>query len=167
MKIFISYFFLIIIVANNLFAQIQNTKNAQGLFLTIGVGPRFPIGELADQQTIGAGFDIMLSYTDSELAPVFFYGNLSYQNHPGDYEYYKKTDLSSLSTSIFSFHGGTRYYFHPLVEDVILLMPILEGGFSYSYIEKFNQYKIDTGKSDKLQNISKFGFHIGGGLSFF
>lgn len=149
------------------FSQLIEPSDAQGLFLTVGVGPRFPIGDLGTQQTIGAGFDVMVSYTDNNFAPYFFYMNIGYQNHPGDYDYYKISDNSSLSTNIITFHGGARYYFDPIISDMILLMPILEGGITYGYVEKYNQYKVDTGRNDKLQSLSKFGAHIGGGISFF
>lgn len=149
------------------FSQIVEPGDAQGLFLTVGVGPRFPIGDLGSQQTIGAGFDVMISYTDINFAPYFFYLNIGYQNHPGDYDYYKISDNSSLSTNIISFHGGVRYFFEPIIKDMILLMPIIEGGVTYGYVEKYNQYKIGTGRNDKLLSLSKFGAHIGGGISFF
>ena len=163
-------FYIIIILllsSSHYFSQIMEPGDAQGIFLTVGVGPRFPIGDLGSQQTIGAGFDAMLSYTDNNFAPFFFYLNIGYQNHPGDYDYYKVSDNSSLTTNIISFHAGARYYFEPLIKDMFLLMPILEGGLTYGYVEKYNQYKIDTGKTDKLESFSKFGAHIGGGLSFF
>ena len=70
--------------------QITDPGNAQGIFLTVGVGPRFPVGEFGNQQSIGAGFDAMISFTDIELAPLFFYLNIGYQNHPGDYDYYHR-----------------------------------------------------------------------------
>ena len=148
-------------------AQFSDPANAQGVFLTVGVGPRFPIGEFSDQQSIGAGFDAMISFTDNELAPLFFYLNIGYQNHPGDYDYYKITDLSSISTNIVSFQTGGRFFLSPLVEDMILLMPIVEGGLTFAYVEKYQQYKIDSGRNDKLRSISQLGFHIGAGLSFF
>jgi opacity protein-like surface antigen len=156
---------MLLVSAN--FGQSFTPGDAQGVFMTLGVGPRFPIGELGSQQTIGAGFDVMLSYTDNNFAPVFFYLNIGYQNHPGDYDYYKISDHSSISTNIVSFHAGSRYYFEPLIDDMILLMPILEGGITYGYVEKYHQFKIDAGRNDNLQSLSKFGFHIGGGLSFF
>jgi hypothetical protein len=167
MKIAFRFFILIFILSCNIFAQFREPENAKGLFLTVGVGPRFPIGLFGEQQTIGSGFDIMLSYTDSELAPIFFYANVGYQNHSGNYNYYKKSDISSLSTNIISLHSGGRYFFKPIIEDLILLMPIIEGGVTYAHIEKFNKYIIDLNKNDDLQSLSQFGFHIGGGLSFF
>lgn len=161
--IVILFFFQITVLK----AQFGKPADAQGLFLTLGVGPRFPIGELGSQQSIGAGFDAMVSYTDNNVAPFFFYLNIGYQNHPGDYDFYKISDHSSISTNIVSFHLGTRYFFDPLLKDSFLLMPIAEGGITYGYVEKYNQYKIDTGREDKLEGLSRFGAHIGGGLSFF
>lgn len=167
MKKILNILIVLLLSTNYNFSQIFEPGDAQGIFLTVGVGPRFPIGELGSQQTIGAGFDVMVSYTDNNFAPYFFYMNIGYQNHPGDYDYYKISDNSSLSTNIISFHGGARYYFEPLIKDMILLMPIVEGGLTYGYVEKYNQYKIGTGRNDKLISLSKFGAHIGGGISFF
>ena len=50
---------------------------------------------------------------------------------------------------------------------MILLMPIIEGGITYAYIEKYRQFKIDSGRNDKLAGSSQLGFHLGAGLSFF
>lgn len=159
--------FISTILVSSSFAQLYNPGDASGVFLTVGVGPRFPIGELGSQHTIGAGFDVQLSYTDNKLAPLFFYFDLGYQNHPGDYDFYKISDHSSITSNIVSFHLGSRYFMEPLLEDMILLMPIIEGGITYAYVEKYHQYKIDSGKSDKLQGVSNLGFHVGGGISFF
>jgi hypothetical protein len=167
MKISKKLLYLFFLILSPIFAQVEDPDNAQGIFLTVGVGPRFPIGQFGDQQAIGAGFDAMLSFTDNDLAPLFFYLNIGYQNHPGDYDFYKVSDHSSISTNLVTFHGGARYFFEPIIDDIILLMPILEGGVTYAYIEKYHQYKIDTGRNDNLQGLSQFGFHLGGGLSFF
>lgn len=163
------HFFLILfmLMSNVLFAQIKSSSDIKGLFLSVGVGPRFPIGDLGNQQAIGAGFDVTISYSNTDVFPLFYYGQIGYQNHPGDIDYYKVTDHSSLSTNIISFHGGLRYFFTPILKEVVLLMPFLNGGISYAYITKFHQYKIDTNRRDNLEDLSKLGFHIGGGLSFF
>ncbi len=158
---------LIVLMSNILFAQVSSSDDIKGLFLSIGVGPRFPIGEFSTQQTIGAGFDVSISYSHSSMFPVFYYGKIGYQNHPGDYDFYKISDHSSLSTNIVSFNGGVRYFFSPILEDVVLLMPFAEGGISYAYITKYHQYKIGSKKQDTLEDLSSLGFHIGGGLSFF
>lgn len=167
MKLKIYSLLLLLFSFSTVFSQSVEPRNANGLFLTVGVGPRIPFGELGNQQAIGAGFDGMLSFTDSDFAPLFFYLSIGYQNHPGDYDYYKNSDLSSLSTNIVSFQGGARYFLFPLIKDMILLMPIIEGGITYAFVEKYYQYKIDQNKKDNLEGLSEFGFHIGGGLSFF
>ena len=166
-KILKKNLFLFFLLYSSVIAQVEDPENAQGIFLTVGVGPRFPIGQFSDQQTIGAGFDAMLSFTDNEFAPLFFYLNIGYQNHQGDYDYYKVSDHSSITTNLVAFHGGVRYFFEPIIDDMILLMPTLEGGITYAYIEKYHQYKLESGRNDKLQGLSQLGFHVGGGLSFF
>lgn len=167
MRYFYKIIILSVILVTSSFGQIYNPGEVSGMFLTLGVGPRFPIGDLGSQHTIGAGFDIQVSYTDNKLAPLFFYLDLGYQNHPGDYDFYKVSDHSSITSNIVSFHLGSRYFMEPLFEDIILLMPIIEGGITYSYVEKYHQYKIDSGKLENLQGISNLGFHVGGGISFF
>lgn len=167
MNSLLKIFLILLTLASTMYAQLNEPADAKGMFLTVGVGPRFPIGNLGSQQTIGAGFEAMISFTDNNLAPTFFYLNIGYQNHPGDYDFYKTSDHSSISANIISFHGGTRYFFEPVIKDMILLMPFLEGGVTYAYVEKYHQFKIDTGKNDDLQSLSRLGFHFGGGLSFF
>jgi hypothetical protein len=167
MNIIIKTHLLLFLFCINSFAQLDSSGDAQGVFFTVGVGPRFPIGDLGSEQTIGAGFDAMVSVTDNNIAPLFFYVNVGYQNHPGDYDFYKISEHSSITTNIISFHAGSKYFFEPIINDMFLLMPILEGGLSYAYVEKYHQYKIDSNKKDNLQGISKFGFHFGGGISFF
>lgn len=167
MKLVNRIFLFIVLISNFGFAQISSSSDIKGLFLSVGVGPRFPIGDFSSQQTIGAGFDVSISYSHSSMFPLFYYGKIGYQNHPGDYDYYKITDHSSLSTNIVSFNGGVRYFFNPIVEDAILLMPFAEGGITYAYITKYHQYKIDSPKKNTLEDISSLGFHVGGGLSFF
>ena len=167
MKIIKILILVLLFIGNYSYGQLNSSNDVEGLFLSVGVGPRFPIGDLNTQQTIGAGFDVVVSFTHTSLYPLFYYAKIGYQNHPGDYDFYKTSDHSSISTNIISFHGGGRYYFSPMIEDEILLMPFLEGGVSYAYIDKYHQYKIDSSRKDNLENLSKLGFHIGGGLSFF
>lgn len=167
MKLFRNLIFLIIFFSNLLFAQIENYKEAKGAFFTLGVGPRFPKGEFSTRSNIGPGFNAAISYTDINFLPVFFYGKFGYQAHSGNYKFYKDTDHSTLSSTLFIADFGAKYFFAPIVEDMILLMPFAEGGFTYAYTNDFHQYKIDFAKPNKLENLSKFGFHVGGGLSFF
>ncbi len=160
-------FLLLFLLTFNIFAQSNTSKSAQGLFLSVGVGPRFPLADFSDKNNIGSGFEAIFSFTDVSYLPIFLYAKFSYQNHSGNYNFYKNSDHSSLTSNLLSAGLGGKYYFYPLIEDVILLMPIIEGGINYSYIEDFHQFKIDFDKKDFLDKNSKFGFHIGSGLSFF
>ena len=125
------------------------------------------VGEFSKKNNAGPGVEAIISYTDIDFLPIFFYSNFNFQNHTGNYKYYKNSDHSTLSSSIISINLGGKYFFQPLVENVILLMPFIEGGFTYAYISDFHQYKIDLNKNDDIENLHKFGIHIGGGLSFF
>lgn len=160
-------FFIFFFVFGLLVAQNDNGHSAKGAFFTLGVGPRFPIGEFSRKNDIGPGFNAAISYTDIEFLPVFFYGKLGYQIYYGNYNYYKTSDFSTLNSSLFTADIGSKYFFKPIVDDAILLMPFIEGGISYAYITEFSQYKIDLGKKNQLNNFSKFGFHAGVGLSLF
>jgi len=144
-----------------------NYNEAKGMFLTFGVGPRFPIGEFSKKNNAGPGVEAIISYTDIDFLPIFFYSNFSFQNHSGNFKYYQNSEHSALSSSIISINLGGKYFFPPMIESVILLMPFIEGGFTYAYVSNFHQYKFDFHKNDNTENLHKFGFHVGGGLSFF
>ncbi|MBK7105779.1 MAG: hypothetical protein IPH62_10890 [Ignavibacteriae bacterium] len=163
-KILILIFF---ISFNFLSAQVESYHEAKGVFFSLGVGPRFPMGEFSRRSNIGPGISAVVSYTDVNFLPVFFYGKFGYQNHSGNYKFYQNSDHSTLTSSLFSADFGAKYFFNPIVDDMFLLMPFAEGGFSYSYLTEFYQFKINSEKPDQLENLSKVGFHIGGGLSFF
>lgn len=160
-------FLIIFFIVNHINAQTESFNGAKGAFFSLGVGPRFPIGEFSGKNDIGPGFNATISYTDIEFLPVFFYGKLGYQVFNGNYKYYKSSDYSTLNSSLFTADIGSKYFFKPIVDNMIILMPFIEGGISYSYITEFSQYKIDLGKKNQLHNFSKFGFHAGVGLSFF
>ncbi len=147
----------------------QNTSigQAKGMFFSVAVGPRFPIGKLADRQTIGIGFDAILSYTDNIILPIFVFLKIGYNNFPGDFNYYRNSDHSSLTANMISFSGGIKHYFPPLMNNVVLLMPILEGGLSLTYMEKLHQFKIDRRRPDVKETLTKVGFHVGGGFTIF
>jgi len=149
------------------FAQSSNLGEAKGIFLTSGVGPRFPLGNFAKQQAIGVGFDVILSYTDNITFPFFLFSKVGYQNYPGEFKLYRNSDHSALASNLVSFSLGAKYYFPPIVEDIVLLMPILEAGATVAYLSKLHQYKIDRNKRDNIENLTKFGFHIGGGFTLF
>lgn len=161
-KLFLLFFF----ISSIGFAQFR-LGEAKGIFLSVGVGPRFPIFDMANSQNIGSGFNVNVSYTDNEFLPIFFYTTIGYNHFPGRQDLYKKTDYSSLSSNVISISPGIRYYYKPIFEQVIILMPVVDIGASYSLFEKWHQFKIGSGKNNFVEDINKFGFHVGAGASMF
>ena len=164
---FRTIFVILFFVSVNCYGQRINIGEAKGMFFSTAIGPRFPISKFAEQQTIGVGFDAILSYTDNVILPIFAFLKIGYNNFPGDYNYYRNSDHSSITTNMISFSGGVKYYFAPLVNDMVLLMPVMEGGLSIAYLEKLHQFKIDRRRPDVKETLTKMGFHIGGGFTIF
>jgi hypothetical protein len=159
---------IILFVLNTLaFAQPIKFGDAKGLFMAVGVGPRFPVSSFGDKNNIGVGFDVTFSYSDNLLMPIFLYGSLGFEHFPGRQDFYKKSDYSSFSSNVVVIQGGAKYYFSPIFDDVVLLMPIAEAGIEFAYFEDFHQFKIDKEKSDYLSDYGKFGMHAGVGISMF
>lgn len=162
-KIFILFVTLTTITA----AQTFKFGEAKGLFMAVGVGPKFPIGNFSSKNNIGVGFDVTFSYTDNLIIPVFLYATVGYGHFPGRQDLYKKSDYSSYSSNIIVIASGIRYYFPPLLENVALLMPIIDGGIEYAYFEHSHQFKLDRNKQNYIEDVGKFGFQVGGGFSMF
>ncbi|MGK9476545.1 hypothetical protein [Melioribacter sp. OK-6-Me] len=165
MKIFLLLMLLFFSVTNN--AQPTSFGDAKGLFMSLGVGPKFPVGNFSDKNNIGVGAETSLLYTDNLLVPFFFYSTLGYQHYPGKQTLYKKTDYASYSSNMIFLAAGIRYYFPPLVENVALLMPLVDAGIQYSYFENSHIFKEDKNRQNFTEGKSKFGFQIGGGFSMF
>lgn len=162
--------FLIIIVlgfAINSFATDPPATRAQGVFLAFGVGPRLPLGDFSTSTDIGYGFNIELSYTDNEFLPVFLFANIGFEQYPGAQSFYQETDYSNFSTNSIPINVGARYYFSPLVEQVVLLIPIIELSASYTYTQELNEFKFDSGRNNFKEQFSKFGVTGGVGISMF
>lgn len=157
---------LILIISSNLFAQFK-LGEAKGLFMAIGVGPRFPILSMSDRQNLGVGFNSTFAYTDNKLIPIFLYTTLGYQHFPGSQDLYKRSDYSSFSSNVLVIQSGVRYYFKPMFEQVVLLMPIIDLGVEYNLYESLNQFKAGTGRENYLEDINRFGAHVGIGVSMF
>ncbi len=149
------------------FAQDLRFGQAKGLFMSVGVGPRIPLADFSNSHNLGAGVDISFSYTDNLFLPLFFTGEVGFQHLPGKQSFYKNTNYSSISTNLFHFNLGARHYYGPLVENVVLLMPVIEAGLSVGYLETFHQFKIDSGLNNYTQQDVKVGFHVGAGFSMF
>lgn len=162
-KIFILSFALMLITP----AQDLRFGEVKGLFFSVGVGPRIPVGDFSETHNLGVGFSGALSYTDNLILPLFLYSDLGFQHFPGKQDYYKSSDHSSISTNMISLNIGARHYYSPLVENVILLMPIVEAGLSVSYSHISHQMKLDSGKRNFVEDEVKVGFHVGAGFSMF
>jgi hypothetical protein len=158
---------LVFILPSLLLAQDFKFGAAKGLFMGVGVGPRFPLGSFSESNNIGVGFDVTFSYADNELLPVFLYTNIGYQHYPGRLTFYRSTDYSSYSSNVLVLSPGVRYYFSPLIESVLLLMPVVDAGLSFAYFQKSHQFKLDSGRQNYIEETGKFGFHIGAGFSMF
>ena len=148
-------------------AQVIKVGDARGLFMSVGVGPKIPIGDFSTNQTVGSGFDVTFSYTGNRIVPLFLYTKVGYQHYPGKQSFYQTSDYSSFSTNMIFVNGGVRYFYNPLFERVILFMPIIEAGLSFGYFEKRHEFKIDRNRSGFTEDLIKLGFHVGGGISMF
>ncbi|GBD89941.1 hypothetical protein BMS3Abin04_00655 [bacterium BMS3Abin04] len=167
MRFFSKIIFFSIFLTTVTFAQKIHFGQAKGLFMSVGVGPRFPVGDFSQHSSLGEGINLGFSYTDNILIPVFFYAKFEYQHFPGDISFYRTTDYSNFTSSSFSINLGARHFFQPLIRNVVLLMPIAELGISYSFFENLHEFKIDTHKNNFVENNRKVGFHIGAGVSMF
>ena len=156
-----------LILSTNISGQLLRFGEARGLFFTIGTGPKVPIGTFSDTRNLGIGFDIALSYTDNEFLPVFIYSKIGFKHFPGNQALYKRSDYNSISTNVLTLQPGVRFFFPPLVNQDFILMPIVEGGLSWSYFMTLHQFKSDSNRRNYDQDENGFGFHIGGGFSMF
>lgn len=165
---YIKYLFLILFLsAGSIYSQPLNTDRARGLFFSVGIGPRIPVSEFASEQSMGFGMTMEISYTDNEYLPLFLYTKIGYEQFPGSMDFYRKSDYSSLTTHVIPVYAGAKLFFPPIVEDLVLLMPEVELGVSYALYEKSHQFKTGTGRNNYLESTSRFGFHIGAGVSMF
>lgn len=165
---FRKYFLLFLIILQSVaFAGELSASKAVGVFLAAGVGARFPIGDFSTSTDLGYGLNVEASYTDSDHLPLFIFARLGYEQFPGSQDFYRQTDYSNYSTTIIPASLGVRYYFGPLVESVVLLIPVVEGSVSYTYFQVLNEFKTDAGRSNYREDLWKFGGTIGAGLSMF
>jgi len=149
------------------FAQKAPIDKARGVFIAFGVGPRLPVNYFANSTDVGYGFDVEIDYSDNEFIPVFLFGKIGFDQYPGSQSYYETTAYSNYSTNALPVSLGAKYYFPPLVENVVLFMPVIEVSADYTYMQKLHQFKPASGQSNYLENISKLGFSAGAGLSMF
>ena len=158
---------ILLLGISSAFAQKTPIDEARGVFISFGVGPRLPVNSFANSTALGYGLDMEISYTDNEFLPFFLYGKIGFDQYPGEQSYYETTNYSNFSTSALPVNLGARYYFPPLVNNVVLFMPVVEISADYTYFQKLHQFKPESGNSNYLEDISKFGFSTGAGLSMF
>ena len=170
MKIFepVKYLIIIFVFSSSvLFAGDPPADKAVGVFLTAGVGPRLPIGNFANTTDLGYGINFDVSYTDSDHLPFFIFARLGFEQYPGSQDYYLSTDYSNFSTMVIPASLGIRYYFSPLVESIVLLMPVLEASASLTYMQKLHEFKAGTGRNNFREEVIKIGASAGVGISMF
>jgi hypothetical protein len=148
-------------------SQTPNESKARGVFLSFGVGPRLPLGFFANSSDIGYGFNIEFSYTDNNYLPIFIFAKAGFETYPGSQSFYQQSDYSNYSTNILPINAGIRYYFKPLLENVVLFMPVVEASVGYTYYNKLNEFKASSLRSNYTQKSSKIGLSVGGGISMF
>jgi hypothetical protein len=160
-------FFLLIILTSVTIAEKLPSSKATGVFVSAGVGPRLPIGDFANTTDLGYGLGLQVSYTNSDYLPFFIFSRLGFEQYPGSQNFYQTSDYSNYSTQSIPIELGVRYYFSPLVESVVLLMPVVEFSASYSFIKHLNEFKAGTGRTNFTEETSKFGVSGGVGISMF
>lgn len=162
------YIFILIVLSHTtIFAEKPPSSRAVGVFVAVGVGARLPVADFASSTDLGYGLNVEASYTDSDHLPFFIFARLGYEQFPGSQDFYQETDYSNYSTSVVPVSIGMRYYFSPLVESIILLMPIIEGSVSCTYFSVLNEFKADAGRTNFRENLWKLGGSIGAGVSMF
>ncbi len=158
---------LFISFTEGVYGQLFRFGEARGLFLSLGTGPKVPIGTFSDTRNLGIGFDVTVSYTDNEFLPVFLYSKLGFQHFPGKQAFYKRSDYSAFSSNVIHIQPGVRFYLPPLFSEDFILLPVIEGGLTWAYFMDNHQFKVDSGKSNFDSDDNKFGFHLGAGFSMF
>ena len=159
--------FILILFQSFLFAEKPPSSRATGFFVAFGVGPRIPVGDFANTTDIGYGLNVEFSYTDNEYLPVFLYANVGFEQYPGSQNYFQETEYSNYHTNALPVNVGARYYFSPLLENIVLLMPIIQVSATYTYYHRLIEFDQNAGRNNFLEDESKFGFSAGAGVSMF
>ncbi len=166
MKKIASVLFIFIFLSVS-YAENPPAEKARGVFISFGVGPRLPINYFSNSSDLGYGFNLEFSYTDNEYLPFFLFTKIGYEQFPGSQDFYKITDYTNFSTTAIPINLGMRYYFAPLLENVVLFMPIVEISASYIYLQKLNEFKPTANKANFTETTSKIGVSGGVGVSMF
>jgi hypothetical protein len=161
------FLILVFLLTSNSFGERPPSSKATGFFMGFGVGPRIPIGSFSNSTALGYGLDVEFSYTDNEFLPVFLFADFGFEQYPGSQQFYQETDYSNFHTNAIPVNIGARYYFTPLLENIVLLMPIVQLSASYTFYQKLHEFDLESGRNNYLEKNSKFGFSVGVGVSMF
>ncbi|MGD8305632.1 MAG: hypothetical protein PVF17_03175 [Ignavibacteria bacterium] len=161
------FLILILLLTTSSFAFDPPVSKARGIFLAFGVGPRLPVSNFANTTDLGYGLNIEVSYTDNDYLPVFLFANLGFEQYPGAQSFYQESDYSNFSTNAIPINIGARYYFSPLIEQIVLLTPIVEFSLSYTFFNKLHEFKTESSRTNFEEAAGKFGVTGGIGLSMF
>lgn len=164
---FIFFNIFLLLLTTTIFAEKPPSSRATGYFLSFGVGPRVPIGSFSNSSDIGYGLEVEFSYTDNEFLPVFLYGSIGFEQYPGSQNYFQETDYSNYHTNSLPVNLGARYFFPAMLENIVLLMPIIQASVNYTYFQKLHEFDQNSGKNNFLEEKSGFGFNAGVGVSMF
>ena len=148
-------------------AEKPPSSRATGFFVAFGVGPRIPLGDFSITTDIGYGLNVEFSYTDNEFLPVFLFANIGYEQYPGSQNYFQETEFSNYHTNALPVNIGARYFFAPLLDNIVLLMPIIQASASYTYSHTLIEYDDGISTPDRTEEDNKFGFTVGAGVSMF
>jgi hypothetical protein len=160
-------FLTLIIFQAILYAGNPPAERARGVFVAFGVGPRLPISSFSRSTDLGYGLNLELSYTDDKFLPMFLFARLGFEQYPGSQEYYEATAYSNYSTTSVPVIVGGRHYFSPMMENVFLFIPFVELAGALNYYSILHQFKIGSGRSNFTEDVIKFGFSGGVGISMF
>ena len=157
---------LLLVLSGNLF-NLHSSDKARGIFSALGVGPRVPVGNFSDKVLVGYGFNMELSYTDNAYLPFFLFGKIGFEQYPGAQDFYQRTDYSHFSTSLLPVSVGARYYLPPILENIVIVIPLIEASASLTVYQELHEFKPQSLKNNYLEDGIKPGFCIGVGASMF
>jgi len=158
---------ILILLTVKTFAIDPPAEKATGVFLAFGVGPRLPLGNLSNSTDLGYGFNLEVSYTDNEHLPFFVFAKVGFEQYPGSQTFYQETPYSNFSTNSLPVNIGIRYYFPPLLEKVVLLIPVAEFSASFTYFQKLHEFKAGSNRTNYKEDLIKLGATAGFGISMF
>ena len=93
--------------------------------------------------------------------------NIGFEQYPGAQRFYQETAYSNISTNSIPLNVGVRYYFSPLLEQIVLLIPLLEVSASFTYFQVLHEFTIDSGLNNFKTESIKYGITAGAGISMF